>query len=59
VVSSGYADRFHQLPASEVRDTDIAHFSGMYERIECLKGFIERRHAIPFVHLVKINPISA
>jgi hypothetical protein len=49
-----HADCLHQVPTGEVGHADVAHLAETDEAVERLKGFFERRLAVPLVQLKEI-----
>ena len=54
-----YPEGLQELPAGVVRAADIADLAGTDEAVERLERFLEQGLAIPFVHLIEVDVVSA
>ena len=56
-VPLGDAERLHELPARVVRAADVADLARADEVVERLERLLERRDAVPLVHLVEVDVV--
>src|ERR687893_1165597 len=54
-----HPERFHQLPAREVRDPDVADLAGPHEVCERRERLFQRRGRVPGVDLVEVYVVGA
>ncbi len=57
-VPVGHGERLHQLPAAVVRRAHVADLAVAQERVERLQRLVERRLAVPLVHLVEVDVVG-
>src|SRR5437868_6436012 len=55
----GNAERLRELPSREVRAADVPDLARVDERVERVERLLDRRLAVPLVHLVKVNVVDA
>ena len=55
----GDGERFHEVPAGEVRAADVANFAGAHEIVESDENFLDGRHRIEAVQLEEVDIVGA
>src|SRR5207249_724552 len=51
-------ERLHQVPAGEVRPTNVAELPGPDQIVEGAESFLDRRHPVEGVELVEVDVIG-
>ncbi len=55
----GDGERFHEMPAGEVRAAHVTNFAGADEVVEGAEHFLDRRHRIEAVQLEEVDVVGA
>src|SRR5438309_1755496 len=55
----GNAERLRELPSREVRAADVPDLARVDERVERVERLLDRRLAVPLVHLVEVDVVDA
>ena len=57
-ITGRYCERFHEVPAREIRAGDVADLAGFDERVERFDGFIDGRGGIEAVHVIDVDAVG-
>ncbi|MHC2389353.1 hypothetical protein ACVIHB_004169 [Bradyrhizobium liaoningense] len=55
----GDGERFHQVPAREIRDADVADLAGTHEHVECCEQLFRRGEGVEAVQLEQVDVVGA